>query len=223
MKTSDYKDFHEGISGVMAFYNKNLSKFELDTWWAVLKQYNLEAIQEAFSRHLANTDNGQFFPKPADIIRMLEGSTQDTSLIAWTKVDNALRSTGTYSSICFDDPLINKVLHDMGGWIPFGTKSNDEWPFVAKEFQTRYRGYKSRSMIPDYPSHLIGMAEAHNTKEGFKADPPNLIGDIEKAKQVLNKGAGLKEFRDGIGLQRMQKDITQAVGSMQQLTNKNAA
>jgi len=83
-------------------------------------------------------------PKVADVIKMLQGSTQDSALTAWAKVDKAVRSIGTQMSVAFDDPLIHKVIQDMGGWLGLGQRQEAEWPFVAKEFETRYRGFKAR-------------------------------------------------------------------------------
>ncbi len=223
MTSNDFQKFKDVLAGVHDFYGKNLSQFGLDVWWKALKIHDFEAVSEAFSRHLMNTDEGQFMPKPAHILKMMEGTSQDSAMVAWSKVDSALRSVGTYQSVVFDDPLIHKVLQDMGGWIPLGTKTDDEWPFVAREFQTRYRGFKSRNQIPEYPSHLIGIAECHNSKEGFRIDPPSLIGNVEKAKQIMNKGIGLVEFENGVGLQRLQKDLTKAVGNMSAISSKDAA
>lgn len=189
MQTDDFQKFHDGIVGVMGFYGKNVSSFALDVWWTALKGHNLPAVVDAFNRHLANPDTGQFPPKPADIIRMLQGSTQDSALRAWAKVDQAVRRIGTYSDVVFDDPIIHRVIQDMGGWIGLGSKNEDEWPFVAKEFENRYRGFKARSETPDYPAKLIGIANAHNEQKGFQADAPVLVGNERLAMQVLTGGS----------------------------------
>ena len=203
MQTDDFQKFHDGIAGVMGFYGKSVSTFALDVWWTALKRYDLAAIVDAFNRHLANPDAGQFAPKPADIIRMLQGSTQDAALRAWAKVDQAVRQAGTYCDVVFDDALIHRVIHDMGGWIGLGTKNEDEWPFVAKEFENRYRGFRVRSEIPEYPTRLIGIANAHNEKHNFKPDAPVLIGNELMARQVLNGGTdklsiGFKRLSDSV-------------------------
>ncbi len=189
MQTDDFHKFHDGISGVMGFYGKSVSSFALDVWWTSLKGYDLPAIVDAFNRHLANPDAGQFPPKPADIIRMLQGSTQDSALRAWAKVDQAVRRIGTYCDVVFDDALIHRVIQDMGGWIGLGSKNEDEWPFVAKEFENRYRGFKARSEIPDYPPKLIGITSAHNAQMDFPFDTPVLIGNELQARQVLAGGS----------------------------------
>ena len=72
MQTNDFQKFHDGIVGVMGFYGRSVSSFALDVWWTALKGHDLAAIVDAFNRHLANPDAGQFPPKPADIIRILD-------------------------------------------------------------------------------------------------------------------------------------------------------
>ncbi|HEU4853961.1 MAG TPA: DUF6475 domain-containing protein [Nitrosospira sp.] len=210
MQTDDFQKFHEGISGVMGFYGKSVSRFALDVWWTALKRYDLAAIVDAFNRHLANPDAGQFAPKPADIIRMLQGSTQDAALRAWAKVDQAVRRVGTYCDVVFDDALIHRVIQDMGGWIALGAKAEDEWPFVAKEFENRYRGFCSRSERPPYPATLVGIAAAHNNLKGFKNEKPVLIGNEQVAMQVLHGGTD----QPALGLKRMSEDFDEAVGEV---------
>lgn len=188
MNIDEFEKFHDGMVGVMSFYGKDLSRFALDVWWSALRNYDLAAVTQAFNRWLSNPDQGQFQPKPADVIKMLSGSTQDKAFAAWAKVDRAVRSVGAYASVAFDDPIIHRVIHDMGGWVGLGQKSEDEWPFVARNFENIYRGYSARGEVPEYPQVLIGLAEAYNGQKGFKSDPPRLIGDRLKALSVMEGG-----------------------------------
>lgn len=208
MQTDDFQKFHDGIVGVMGFYGKSVSSFALDVWWTALKGHDLAAIVDAFNRHLANPDSGQFPPKPADIIRMLQGSTQDAALRAWAKVDQAVRRIGTYCDVAFDDALIHRVIQDMGGWIALGEKAEDEWPFVAREFENRYRGFRSRNESPEYPASLVGIVTAHNNQKGFKTELPVLIGNEQLAKQVLRGGTD----KPALGFKRMSDELDEAVG-----------
>jgi len=176
------------LADVYAFYGKDFSRFAGETWWRGLKPYDLTAVKEALGRHCVNPDTGQFLPKPGDVVRMLEGSTQDTALRAWAQVDRTVQAVGIYESVVFDDALIHRSLHDMGGWIFLGSKTEKDWPFVRNEFVNRYRGYRMRSARPDYPHRLIGLAEAQNTREGLPIAPPILIGDVQQAKQVMAGG-----------------------------------
>jgi hypothetical protein len=206
MKQEDFSKFKEGVQGVYSFYAKEVSDFALDVWWNALRAYDLPAVIDSFNRHLMNPDTGQWLPKPADIVKMFGGRTQDRALQAWSKVDRAVRVVGPYESVVFDDPLVHRVLHEMGGWIGLSQKTEDEWPFVAKEFENRYRAYSMRSESPDYPPVLIGIAEAHNDGKGLKPDAPRLIGNAERAELVMRGGSNVNLIgtaRAGDSLRRL--------------------
>lgn len=190
MQPADFPAFREGLVEAMSFYEKTVSTTTLDSWWRGLRKYELAAVIEAFERYVFTPQPaGHYAPKPADITLILEGSPVDNALQAWTKVDFALREKGTYIDVVFDDPLIHRVIKEMGGWISFGTKTEDEWPFVAKEFETRYRGYTMRGETPEYPRILIGAFTAENRKNGHQSEKPLLIGNVQKAIQVMNGGS----------------------------------
>lgn len=181
--------FAELLRGVSDFYGRDLSPFALNVWWEAMRPFDHAAVVQAMNRHVMNPDTGQFMPKPADVVRMLGGTTQDSALRAWAKVDKAVRHVGTYVSVAFDDPLIHRVLHDMGGWVGLGTKREDEWPFVAREFENRYRGYAMRGERPEYPAVLIGLSDAENARTGFRLGAPRLIGDPLRAQRVIEGGS----------------------------------
>lgn len=202
MKPQQFDEFCELLGVVSEQYGKPISAGAKMLYWQGLIDYDFEAVKQGLYRHIRNPDNGMFMPKIADIIKMLQGSTQDSALLAWAKVDKAVRQVGTGSSVVFDDPIIHKVISDMGGWCSFGGKNENEWPFVAKEFENRYRGYKGRNEAGEYQKVLIGHYDAFNAPRGFKASEPVLIGNKEQAKQVLLGGsdnqAGLTQISQSI-------------------------
>ena len=188
MQANDRNRFATLITGIADYYGKTLAGGVIELYWQGLKQYDIGAVEKALWEHTQNPDNGQFMPKIADVTRNLQGRTQDQASIAWSKVDGGVRKVGTYRDVAFDDPLIHRVIFDMGGWIGFGMKTDDDWPFVAREFENRYRGYKMRGEVPDYPSLLIGIANAQNKVEGMPGQEPIFIGAPEKVKQVYLAG-----------------------------------
>jgi hypothetical protein len=191
MIAKDRKDFFTLIAGVYGFYRQDFSDFAGSVWWEAMKPYDFKAVSDALNRHCVNPDVGQFMPKPADVVRMLQGSTQDSALLAWAKVDRAMRTVGNYRSVVFDDALIHRVLTEMGGWVQLGTKTDDEWPFLKNEFVNRYRGYRGRSEVPEYPPVLVGIAEASNSEQGqIHREPPTLIGNPEIAEKIALGGSG---------------------------------
>lgn len=188
MRHEDKPDFAGLMVSIGEYYGREVSDNLIGMYWQGLQHYDLAAVRDAMNRHVANTDSGQFMPKIADIGKMLAGTTQDAALRAWAKVDQAVRRIGTYRDVVFDDPLIHRVLHDMGGWVAMGSKTEDEWPFVAKEFENRYRGFRARSETPEYPPMLSGISGMYNQQKGFKAEQPMLIGDPAKAQEVRRLG-----------------------------------
>ena len=188
MRHEDKPQFAAMMNALAEYYNREISEGLMGMYWQGLEHHDLSAVREAMNRHMQNPESGQFFPKIADIARMLTGTSSDRALQAWAKVDQAVRRVGTYADVVFDDPVIHRVLHEMGGWIAMGEKTEDEWPFVAKEFENRYRGYAARSERPEYPPVLIGLAGAHNRKGGHETQPPMLIGDADTARAVMAGG-----------------------------------
>lgn len=182
--TQERQDFREMFETVWALYSKNITKNVLTIYWEALKRYTIEDIRHALNVHVQNPDAGQFLPKPADLIKILDGSTETVALQAWSKVEKAIRSVGPYQSVVFDDPIIHTVILDMGGWINLNNMMEDEVPFKAREFEKRYQGYALRR--PDtYRRKLTGMAQADAERRGHKVRPPILIGDREKAKALF--------------------------------------
>lgn len=180
------KRFASLITGLSDYYKSEISKAMLGIYWQGLKQFSYEAIEKACWAHTQLPDEaGRWMPRNSDIIKMMEGSTVDQGALAWSRVDNAIRTRGTWDDVVFDDAVIHRVVADMGGWVLLGSKDDKEWPFVAKEFQQRYRSFKQQGSIPEHPERLIGMANAHNKANGQPLLPPILIGDKEKAKAVL--------------------------------------
>lgn len=188
MQNNDKGRFVTLLSGIADYYGKTLSDGVIGLYWQGLRQYDLSAVEKAMWEHTQNPDNGQFMPKIADITRNLQGRTTDQAALAWSKVDSAIRRVGTYSDVVFDDAIIHRVIADMGGWIKFGTMTEDEWPFTSNQFRSRYQGYRMRGEIPEYQPVLTGISNAHNGKEGFRSQPPMLIGNEAKARQVMLAG-----------------------------------
>lgn len=178
------------ITGLADYYKQEISRAVLGLYWEGMRQYDYAAIEKACWAHTQNPDTGMWMPKVADIVKMLAGRTDDQAKIAWAKVDRAVRTVGIYQDVAFDDGLIHRVIADMGGWVALNGKSEDEWPFVAKEFETRYRGFRMRGNMPEYPGHLVGMASSQNACAGIqhKADIM-LIGERQAAIAVIKSGS----------------------------------
>ena len=195
MNNIDIQNFTNLLNQARSVYDKPAADSGVvKMWWRALERFEFTDVVGAFSRHLQDTDQGQFFPKPADVIRNISGNTQTRAGQAWTKIDRAVRTVGPYQTVVFDDPLIHAVVDDMGGWVKLCDSTDADYKFKQLEFEKRYRGY---CMNPPQrvPRKLIGSAEHHNAamvgrfKHGHdQIEAPVVIGDVEKARIVYQSG-----------------------------------
>jgi len=198
MIEADYDIFVNKLSAIAGMRDRTVTEWTIGIWWAALARYDLAAVEDALIRHVQNPDNGTYMPQPADIIKLIGGTTMDAAMMAWAKVEMAVKLAGPYADVAFDDALIHRVIEDMGGWAWFGTQTEKEWPFVGKNFQNLYRGYRTRSDLGDYKPVLTGTYNTYNHENGFSGQPPMLIGDPAGAARVMRGGS----FASRIGLQQ---------------------
>src|SRR5262249_10206529 len=137
-------------------YRTPLSRKSLELYWNTLQPFEWTDVKAAFQMHLTDPDTGQYFPKPADVVRHVHGNSETQALKAWSKVDEASHAVGCYASVVFDDPIIHVVIEDMGGWIRLCQTLLKDLPFRANEFKKYYAGYVNHPPS-HYPKQLLGL------------------------------------------------------------------
>lgn len=188
MKLEDQKPFGEMLRAIFAIYGKDYTPALLSIWWAALERFDIADVRRALNAHVASPKNGQFLPKPADVIRHISGDPQTKSLLAWSKVLQAIKSVGCGRTVVFDDPMIHAAIQNMGGWHEFTRLTQDEEPFKAREFQKQYEAAIEHPP-KTYPAKLLGNYEISNIAHGYEhTEAPMLVGDPKAAQLVLEKG-----------------------------------
>jgi hypothetical protein len=169
-------------------YGRNISEILTDLYWQSLKCFEFQDVKRALEAHIHNPDSGQYFPKPADLVRFIDGSGETKALQAWAKVEKTISQVGIYQNVVFDDPLIHAVLEDMGGWVKLCTTLSKELPFRAIEFQKRYMIFVIKPP-GRYPKYCYGLIESVNAHHGYSIKSQLFVGDPKKAKQVILAGS----------------------------------
>jgi hypothetical protein len=187
MRPSDKAKFLEVLGGVHDFYGKELSSFAGKVWWQACERFEVEQVTKALSAHLMDAEHGRFMPKPADIVRQLQGTNTDRSLLAWGKVMDAAQRVGAYTSVGFDDGLVHAAIEDIGGWVALCRCEMDELPFLQRRFCDSYKAYAGRTDVT-FPAYLRGEYELINATSGQPVAPPVLIGNPAVAADVLRLG-----------------------------------
>jgi hypothetical protein len=189
VKTADKQQFAALLGDVMAFYKQDTSPFALRVWWLACEKFALEQVAKAFTQHMTDAERGVFPPKPADVVRQLEGTATDRSMLAWGKLYEAMGRIGAYTDVVFDDPAIHAAVEDLGGWVKVCRSESSELSYLQHRFCEVHRAYSESGKF-EYPRRLTGdrSSDSSYAAKGLPLPSPALVGDVERAKQVYQQG-----------------------------------
>jgi hypothetical protein len=189
MNPNDEKPLLALVTDVLAYYRQPVSEFTLSVWWSAMQPYTLEQVRKALTAHATNPDGGQFAPKVADVVRILDGTHTDRAVIAWGKLHEAMSAVGAYQDVVFDDPAIHAAIDDLGGWPKVCRTETRELSFLQKRFCDAHKAYTNRGKF-DYPRRLMGdrSPDDEYTRHGLPAPSPALVGDRQLAAMVYQNG-----------------------------------
>jgi hypothetical protein len=172
MRPNEFREFVAVMGAAAETLNQpKLTPLGLRTAFAILQGYPLESVKAAVQQHLRESP---FMPKPADIVKYIEGTVEDRANIMWGHVVKAIRKYGHYESIRFDDPAIHYAIDRMGGWQKLCGILEEELPFREKDFIAHYRrGMKAT--WEDVPKRFIGEIELRNLQGSWDKMIPETV------------------------------------------------
>lgn len=177
MQKADYDRFVDILNAVSDTVGKRrLTELAIGLYWKTLEAYSLADIQLAVERHLQDPEVGQYMPKPADVIRALQGTVEDRALAAWPVVLKGIQGSYPAKRVVFDDPVIHMVVFDMGGFAHLGRTDERELGFMQIEFVKRYVS-RSRNPSPHVEPLITGREAVPDLL---------LVGDQEKARSLIS-------------------------------------
>jgi hypothetical protein len=167
----DETKFKEWMTTLGEIHDKHISELLSSVYWKILEPYSDDQCEKAFSRLIYEA---KWFPKPAELIEILDGKRMDRPTQAWIETVNAVRRHGNYISICFHDPVIHAVIEFMGGWGATGEWMDDELKWKQREFEKLYPIMAGRGKNPKY---LPGLCEIDNQAKGIEREPEIVMID----------------------------------------------
>lgn len=193
MRPEDKPALYALVADALGYYRQNASEFTLQIWWQACQRYDLEQVQKAMTAHAMDPERGQFAPKVADLVRILDGTHTDRAQLAWGRVLEAAASIGAYTDVAFDDPAIHATVEDLGGWVKVCRSETKDLGYLQHRFCESYRAYVGRGQF-GYPAVLGGdrSPDAMFAKRGLQPPRPRLIGDPQRAQLVVANGGGSK-------------------------------
>lgn len=82
MDDSNKREFKELMDGLSEYYQREkLSAPALQIYFAAMARFTLTQIKWAITRHVQDPSTGQFYPKVADVVRLVEGGDITTDEI----------------------------------------------------------------------------------------------------------------------------------------------
>lgn len=185
MKPNEKKAFFASLAVIAETVNRKISPVVMKAYWACLEPYPFSEVQRALEEVLKNPNVKKqlYFLSPKDVIEIIEGDTNEKSLMAWTEVRKAIREIGQYDSIIFSDELIHAVISDMGGWIALCQCTEKELAFAQRDFERRYQVY-CRRRPKVLPRQLTGRIAQQNAVNGHEHYIPKAITFTNKTRDV---------------------------------------
>ena len=196
MIESERPTFAEAMLRLGEIYREEISKLRAESYWAVLREYELLAVLDGMAKHVAES---QFFPKPNEILAQINGSKQDRAVRAWDRFVMAVRHHGPSESVDFHDPVLHTTIEAMGGWHVIAASLPEdpvELGYRRHEFLERHRSYQ-RALPGPAKTYLPGTFEIQNSAQRGSWDATKQYLDTVK---VLSLDGTRSESRRALAM-----------------------
>lgn len=189
MTPQDAQPFKDLVTSALAYYRQDASTFTLSVFWQACQPFTMEQVRKAMTAHATDPERGQFAPKAADIVRILQGTHTDRAQLAWGKALEAMSSVGAYTDVVFDDPAIHACIEDLGGWPKVCRTETKELSYLQHRFCESHKAYTGRGSF-DYPRRLAGdrSPDSEFERKGLRLPRPALVGNPDACKLVFQGG-----------------------------------
>lgn len=169
MTRADATAFASELAGLAEVFGEQVSQVRTQLYFEALSGLTLDEVRVAVRAAIRGC---RFFPKPAELIELLHGSSEDQAETAWGRFLDALTHHGSYSSVDFGDPVLHAVIAtQFGGWHETWKLKTDELRFAHVEFVKLYRAFRKTGR--GAAGHCAGQHELQNLENGYlDAIPP---------------------------------------------------
>ncbi len=132
MGPHDKRRFAELMTMVAEVYGREITAQKLAFWFDLLSDYEIDAVERAARDHMRAS---KFMPTPAELIERMQPAVDQRALLAWAEVSRLLRNSRAARSA---DPITERAVADLGGWIHLGQRTAQELVWIEKGFAKRY-------------------------------------------------------------------------------------
>lgn len=162
MVDSDDIVFAGHLAGLAEALAAPLSQAQITAYFGALRKYELESVVRAINEALITL---RWFPKPVELIDLIEGAPSEQSLQAWHLVTDAIQRGGYYSSLYTDNPLIAfAIRRTFTSWMEAANElpaaSSPTYTSLSKRFMAAFDLAKKQPAPVD--CYFLGFYEMQN-------------------------------------------------------------
>lgn len=189
MKAENIPKFTQCLLVLGEVFSEQISELRLEAYRMALDGYELSAIESAMNRAIGTL---KFFPKPAELIELMEGSHDDRAGQAWHVLLDAV-SDGGNASVKFLDPAAAVAMDvTFGGYLQAArTIREADEPMIAHYRKNYVQAYQTARKFPrQVETYRAGVFEFQNSAGGTWTQrmqsylsPVRLIG-LREVKEV---------------------------------------
>lgn len=142
MNDSDKGKFSDGLAALSVAFDKPIDQAMRSVYWQFLRDLALcdfLAAVDVAGRTL------KWFPRPAELRELAEGPRKITAAMQWAHVRRMLDKLDIYGSPDFG-PVVNAVIHALGGWKVLCEKSIPDLVWIQKDFERLYTEYNTKDL-----------------------------------------------------------------------------
>lgn len=168
MQTDDFEKFCELLAALGERFDKKLTPMTLKLDFAAFSRFTIEQIEAAVMTWYTT---GKFFPRPVELIEMIEGKADSRGEKAWEKFVDAIRKGGQMKSVFCDDPkLLRSVQLLYGSWI----KACEELPPITNPMHANHR----TQFLAVYANCTDGVQYLKGLREATGMAPAQAFGKL---------------------------------------------
>jgi hypothetical protein len=183
------------IAALAATFNREADEATFQGYELGLGDLPIEAVQRAVTRAICER---RFMPSPAEL-RELSGELlpADRAIKAWEAFEKAVARHGYYTSVDFDDQLINATVRNLGGWERVSEKEGDEFSkWLRKDFERVYLAFLRSGVSAEAAAPLIGFIDRTNAYLNWNAGNNQFLAEHDTG--PLRIACDLPPHREGL-------------------------
>lgn len=191
MIENDGNKFRELITAINVTYGEDFTEPQILLWWNLFKPHSIETFEQAVYQHMACPDAGMFAPKPANLMKFINGTSKqneqaidDKAEIAWHVIEGEIRRIGSHTSLRMEDRQALAAVKAIGGWKKICGLTISELTWAHKEFVAAYKNYE-RTDVNLLPDKLPGRIFLENNKRDQKGGMKALAEGVKTYQQHL--------------------------------------